>query len=187
MIGFLECFEEREEQRYLLTFIWPGLVEHDAEFAMQIALQEPLVDQSSSELGLEVDLIRSVAKTDVEQALSMLAQVRDGQTKVMAYSVAGSTLASSGEPDRAIELGLQLDESVQDDYFNFLVSDWAYKDPLGLFDSLESIPGQGVKSIAAMRLEMANRFHKVFSSEQLDQLKEYRSDVDQKRLESFQQ
>ena len=180
----LESVEDRKKRHYLLTFIWPGLVELDAEFAMQIALQDPLEDLSG-ELGVEIDVIRNVAQTDIDQALSLLPQVRDGRTKIVAYSVVGSTLAYSGESDRAIELGFQLDESIQEDYFNSLVSDWAYKDPLGLFKSMDHIPGQNVKSTAAKRLEMANRFHKVFSNEQLDQIKKYQSADDRKRLESF--
>lgn len=181
----LDGFEDSKKQRYLLSFVWPELVGKDLKFAMEIALQIPVEDESF-DIGVEVDLIRNVAQKDIDQALSLLPQVRDGQTKVEAYGVVGVALASSGETDRAIELGLQLEESIQESYFTSLVSDWAYKDPLGLFASLENIPGENIKSTAAMRLQMANRFHKVFSNEQLDKLKEYQSAVDQKRLESFQ-
>ncbi len=153
-------------RRRALTEVLRNLVHVDPTLAFQTALkQEPL---SKYGRGLEAMVIEQIARSDIDTAISLLSQVREGHTKLHAYIAAGRALVQNGGYDRALRLGQQLPNEDQSRYRHSVLWSWAESDPEGLLASLEELPSEDAKTQAAMGLIMSNFRHNALSGEQME-------------------
>ena len=148
----------------LLYNIVDELTAEDPDLAMQTALDQPL---SSSGFHLEAYVVARVARSNVDQAVEMLASVRE-MSKPFALSRVGYVLLRNQDSQRAIELGKKLTDTAQLVYYEYLLRDWVSEDFMGLFDSIDTLPTAKAQSIAAKLLESSNQKTKVLTEDQLD-------------------
>lgn len=158
----------KRPQRKLLTKVLRNLAIEDPNLAMQSALNDPIGRFGH---GLEPYVVSKVAQVNTEKAIAMLSSVRDGATKAASYRSVGRALAENGEFERAVELGSDLPDDQQSNYFSAVFSRWARSDPGRLFKSLEQLPSLAAKTQAAYNLLEANR-RGVFTDEERKNLQD---------------
>ena len=157
-------------QTEVLNTILRSLAAENPELALQTALDQPV---DSMGLGLEATVIAEVARADIERAMSMLAQVREGYTKSFSSIAVGKALVSNNDTDRALALGEQLTEESRDMYYNLVVNEWAYTDPKSLVARMEELPSTDAKYRAAMDLIRFNVGRNVLTKEQVSYVKRF--------------
>ena len=158
----------KRPQRKLLTKVLRNLAIEDPNLAMQSALNDPIGRFGH---GLEPYVVSKVAQVNTEKAIAMLSSVRDGATKAASYRSVGRALAENGEFERAVELGSDLPDDQQSNYFSAVFSRWARSDPGRLFKSLDQLPSLAAKTQAAYNLLEANR-RGVFTDEERNNLQD---------------
>ena len=168
-----EQYSNERSRHAILSIVLTKLALEDPELALQSALNEP---PGRFGRGLEVDVIQTVARFDLDQAIAMLEQVRDGPSKHSAYAHVGRALVSKGEYDRAIRLGQKLSDVGRAAYYSTVISQWAFAEPEYLFDSLDRLPSEELKTQAAMNLLLANNRTDALSPEQVEGLSDYVGD-----------
>ena len=181
-----EQFSSASLERLVLSTVLSRLAEENAGLALQTALDQPL---DLMGLGLEATVIEAMARTDLERAISVLSQVREGWTQSSSYVAVGKALVRNNEIDRAIELAQQLPEENRDLYYNLVVNEWAYSDPKSLVSELENLPSQEAKFTAAMDLTRINVGTNVLTQDQMSFVrrflpKDYNSDTGRRGAES---
>ncbi|MXW53098.1 MAG: hypothetical protein F4X44_02885 [Gammaproteobacteria bacterium] len=172
----LEWVLELDDSHRQELFLWliHDLVLEDQELAFETALSLPI---DADREGHEASVVVKIAEFDVEDAISMLVRVRNHvPTKLRAYSSVAQVLIRRGEADRAIELGRELSASIQEDYYLNLVDRWAYWDRVGLFESLDALPSEDLRTEAANQLLWHGFFfrdtpHRYFSEQQIEKIK----------------
>ncbi|MXW53094.1 MAG: hypothetical protein F4X44_02865 [Gammaproteobacteria bacterium] len=157
-------FTNESTRRRALSKVLRNLVDVDPALALQTALKQPL---SKYGHGLEAMVIEQLARTDLERAIAMLSQVRDGSTKLHAFISAGRSLVQNGGYDRALRLGEQLPDDDQSRYRNSVMWQWADADPEALYASLDEFSAQEEKNQAAAALMMSNFRNNFLSEEQM--------------------
>ncbi|MCY3883685.1 MAG: hypothetical protein OXG24_02090 [Gammaproteobacteria bacterium] len=163
----------------LLSIVLRHFVEEDSQNALQIALSYPVEKHRH---GLEADVIGTVAERDLDEAVEMLGHVREGHTKMYAYTSVGHKLIQEGSFERARRLGNQLTDSEQSRYYASMVFSWFLKDPVSLVDSLHLLPSEEIRSQAALTVSSLNENHQTLSKKQLDSVREFLSEEDLSRL-----
>lgn len=177
-----------EHRLQLLQAINVMLVQEDPEFAFTVARSQPFAESESNtpvfgEYGMEAEVIGFLADTDVDAAIELLAQVRTGITKVLAFQSVAASLVEVGEIDRAFALFQKVPESERIQFHRAWVSAWARNDPEGLLDSMDRFASRQVKSRAAMGIVAANSFLKTMSDERIEEAKKYLVEEDARALE----
>ncbi len=165
-----EEFSSAAFERQILHTVLRNLATENPELALQTALDQP-VDVIG--LGLEATVIDAVARIDIERALSMLAQVREGYTKSFTAVGVGKALVRNNETDRALDLAQQLPEEDRDSYYNLIVNEWAYSDPKSLAGMLDKLPTSEAKYHAAMDLNRLNVGTNVLTKEQMSFVRDH--------------
>ena len=165
-------------QYELLSLVFRNLAAEDPQLAMELALKQPI---EGHHRGLEAAIIARLVEIDLQRALAMLSQVRQGRTQLAAYTSVGSSLVRNAEPGRALKLANQLEPEWRDSYYDSIMSAWASSDPEGLLGILNDLPSNAIKSKAAVSLARQNRFREVLTSEQLAYAKSYMTEEDAKR------
>ncbi|MYD80934.1 MAG: hypothetical protein F4X44_10020 [Gammaproteobacteria bacterium] len=148
-------FSDPKLQWEVLSIVLRELAYNDLELAMQTALNQPL---PSSGDGLESIVIDELVNTDVDKAIEMLSEVRDGRTKILAFTSTAKALVHIGEFDQAIELHEQLPESRRSNYFSELFGEWTNTDPASLVAMLDELPSEQLKKNAATQLIISPPF-----------------------------
>lgn len=151
-------------KRRALTEVLRNLVDVDPTLAFQTALKQPMTKYGR---GMEAMVVQQLARTDIDRAISLLSQVRDGNTKLHAYIAAGRALVQNGGYDRALSLGQQLPNEDQSRYRHSVMWSWAESDPEELFASLDGLPSDEAKTQAALGLMMSNFRTNALSGEQM--------------------
>ena len=175
----LATVEDSSQQKHLLDLVWQELVQIEPEAAFQSAQNIAITGATP---GLEADVIRSLARHDIEKAKSMLPLVRDGMTKAQAYSEVGVELVMRNKSSEAVQLGEQLQGSEKEGFLKNLVARWAYLNPNELASVLEEISSADAQSAGAMWLIMAHRRLNALSEEELEDVKSYLNKTDATRL-----
>ena len=152
----------------VLTTVLGKLAQEDPKFALHTALTQP-IDENM--IGLELAVISEVATSDLELAVEMLYQVRDGLTKKFSYIEVGKALVRNNETNRALSLALEVQDDEQGTYYNHIVHQWARTNPKSLVAYLENLPSIGVKNQAAMSLESAGR--NILSETQMEYVRNF--------------
>lgn len=157
----------------VLSIVLRELADKDPELALQTALSQPLYESVFGiGNGLEEVVIEQVAKHDLNRAISMLQQVREGDTRVEAYKSIARELVLNAEYDRALELGQQLTEDERKDYLNTVFALWAQEEPIAMLEALNtSITDPDLKAKGAATLLTQNLVNtNVFDESQVAQL-----------------
>ena len=169
-----------EYRQNLLRSVLPTLAVDSPQLAFDTALAQPL---EGDKPGLEVAVISVVAPRNLDLALEMLPQVREGTSKRNAYLGMGSMMVAEGSPMRAVELSQQLPESDRETYFLMTMATWSQSDPEGLLGTIDRLPSPAAKSKAAAILTLQNKFEKKLTEEQIEQASKFLSEKDAKSLE----
>lgn len=167
-------------QNRLLEVVLNELTRVDPQLAMETALQQPI---SGDQRGLESVVIARLANIDMQKAIEMLSQVRDGQTKSAAYAAVGSALARNGDIDKALKLASSLSDRTQTYYYQSVVSAWGRRDPQDLLASMDRLPSPQVKSRAAMTMLFNSRWQRDLTEEQLDYARSFLTEQDARTME----
>lgn len=157
----------------VLTMILGKMAREDPNFALQTALSQPI---DNALLGLEVAVIGEVAAIDLELAVGMLSQVRDGLTKFFSYSTIGKFLARDNDIDRIHSLALGLPEGEREAYYNQVVQQWAASQPESLVAQLDNLPSIDNKYQASMNLVRRNVGTNVLSKSQMEYVRSFLPD-----------
>ncbi|MCY3883865.1 MAG: hypothetical protein OXG24_03005 [Gammaproteobacteria bacterium] len=162
------------------------LIRVDPNLAMSTALAQPVrkvthwrYGEIGMEVGMELRVIASLSFTDMDQAIELLPRVREGLTRLKAYSQVGASLVHKGSTEEALDMVQQVPESQRIEYYTAVATQWATSDPEGLLNSMNRFPSNEVKSKAAMVLVKENRL----TSEQTVEAKKFLLVADSKALD----
>ncbi len=174
----------------LISTILTTIASKDPQKAFDVALKLPLNEDGQ---GLEARVLTTMAYTNVDKALELLPKVRIGATQKTAYMGVGNGLAMQGRITEAIELGKDLSEEDQLNYYTTvgamslsgsLVSGLTGNEPeKDVFETLDSIPHHGARSKVAMQAIIMNQLRDSYSDDEIASLKEYVSEEDMDELE----
>ncbi len=145
--------------------------------ALAIALEQPVFKDRPPP---EYQIIWEMSwYGDVENTVAMLARVRPhprNESRSYAFSMVGNAFLRNDLPSEALKLALQLSEGERSEYYRNLTYEWAYLNPLQLFEQLEQLPDAQVKSMFAAALVRANDNKPALTNEQIDKVKTYIQD-----------
>ena len=158
--------------------------------AFDIARELPLNEDG---VGLEASVISIMAYTNVDKALELLPRVRAGTTQRTAYMGIGGSLAMQGRINEAIELGNDLSDEDQLNYYtsvgtmslsNSLLSGFTGNEPeIDVFETIDSIPNKAARSKVAVQAILMDHVTDSYSDEEIESLREYVSEEDMEELE----
>ena len=174
--------ETTDRQRYsLIRILTRELVSIDARRAFEIARKEPA---PNSRTGLEADVISSIIALDeLELAMELLDNVREGRTRVQASASVAYQLINRGNTEQALKIGLDLPESEQEAYFPNIAYRWSSVDPQGLLDTIQLLPTSVIRSRVASRLLDSSNKQK-FTESQLEILNRYLTEEDRAKIDN---
>lgn len=170
------------------------LAREDPQKAFDIAREMPIDEIDGNGVGLEASVISSLAYTNIDKALELLPDVREGKTQTTAYMGIGSGLAMNGRVAEAIELGKTLSEEDQLSYYTSVGTMSLTGGLLGgltgkeaqesdVFETIDSIPHKGAQSQVAMQAIVMDKLNSSYSEEELERLQNYVSEEDREDLE----
>lgn len=170
------------------------LAREDPQKAFDIAREMPIDEIGGNGVGLEASVISSLAYTNIDKALELLPDVREGKTQTTAYMGIGSGLAMNGRVAEAIELGKTLSEEDQLSYYTSVGTMSLTGGLLGgltgseaqesdVFETIDSIPHKGAQSKVAMQAIVMDKLNSSYSEEELERLQNYVSEEDREDLE----
>ena len=173
----------------LLYSIMHMLIEADPQLAMSTALAQPIEESNSgtgiyrAELGMEFTVISMLAYSDLEKAIELLPQVREGPTRLRAFEAVAQSLLRNGEIDEAFGIAQQVPDSDREHFYLALTTVWAGADPVGMLNSMDRFPSEDAMSRAALLLVMSNSTTKSLSDEQVEEAKKYISEEHARALQ----
>ena len=167
-----------------------SLASRNPQRAFDVALETPIDEDG---VGLEASVLATMAYTDIDKALELLPKVRPGATQKTAYTGVGSGLAMQGRIAEAIELGNDLADEDQLNYYTTvgtmsltgsMVSGLTGNEPeQDVFETLDSIPHEEARSKIAVQAIVLDQMRDSYSDEQIESLKKYVSEEDLEELE----
>ena len=157
----------------VLTMLLGKLARVDPRMALQTALSQPI---DNSQIGLELSVIGEVAATDHNLAYKMLSQVRGGLTRKYSYQEVGKALIRNNEPNRALNLALDLPTNERRSYYNQIVHQWARSQPKSLIAHLENLPSIDARIQAATSLMHRNTGRNTLTETQMDYVRNFLPD-----------
>ena len=116
--------------------------------ALQMAKTLP---SDESGIGPEAHIVAKLASEDMEVAIALLPDVREGPTKLSAYIAIGNNLLEH-EPKQAFELELELSDTQKTTYFGMIVGHWFLLDSELAYESIRTLPTAAAKSKAAQQV-----------------------------------
>ena len=161
--------ETEPVREQLVATVLSVMVDSDPKRAVQIAKEQPIA--KGRELGLEAQLVSALAFRDVDTAIDLLPEVRDGKTKSAVYRSVGVSLVANGEPQKALSLVQQLPDTAKARFYRSIAYEWAKFDPPAVLTALEEFPTAEIRSEVAREL---SRLHtQNFSDSEMEALKQY--------------
>ena len=182
----------------LTSQIISSLALKNPQKAFDVALEMPIDETDGSGVGLEASVIASLAYTNIDKALELLPNVREGKTQTSAYMGIGSGLAMNGRVSEAIELGKDLSEEDQLSYYTSVgtmsLSSGLFGGLMGgltgeeaqetdVFNTIDSIPLKEAQSQVAMQAIIMDKMNSSYSEEEIERLQNYVSEEDREDLE----
>lgn len=148
-----------------------GLARSDPQQAMKVALAQPVNEDG---IGPEAEVINSITFEDMDTAVSLLSQVRDGKTKLEAYEsvIMHLTPPLSNETDRAMDLFVDLSNGQDVPSRSTLFIILVHGEPRALFDVLERFEDMDFRRRVASSLLRSHEGDDVFTEEQISVLQE---------------
>jgi len=154
----------------------------DPDRAFELATAHPF----SPGVGfpLELVVINTVAfNGDIDVAKKLLTRVKETEPHIV-YSTVGEAMVVQGLYNEAVELGRDLSEENQWSYYSSVMSTWASEKPTVLYESLEDLPTNSIKSTAAYHLIWRNTYEPVLSDEQIANAKTLLSPREKAQIEA---
>ena len=180
----------QEFRHELINSMIYRLVEVDPELAMTTALAQPIEESEDGHglfgpkgMGMETNVIMTLAFSDLEKAVELFPQVREGATKTYAFHILSGSLVSEGEVDQALAMAEQVPDSDRQSCYLALATAWAATDPEGMLNSMDRLPSKEVKSRASMVLVHTNRFKRELTDEQVEEARKFLTREDAMALE----
>lgn len=172
----IQNYAREDPQRLmLLREVLSYLTREDPARAFELALQHPDPDSIS---GLEYEVISELSQLgDIELAVKFLPRVHEN-SKRRSYGAVGAALVRELRTDDALELGEDLDETNQTSYYYRVMLEWSRANPKNLFETLENLPSDALKSIAADQLIRRNRTQPVLTVDQIEHARTFVSSDD---------
>lgn len=165
------------------------LVDTDPNRAFNVAVKQQMFEErhlgfGRYQLGLEAEVIKHLTRPrqDIELAVELLPRVREGKTQTEAYTSVGKFFIKEGNTKRAINLGLQLSNANQSDYYRILSEHWANIDSGGLVDSIQDFPTDEIRRIVVSNLLSSTWYRNNFTTIEQDQLKQFMTGSDTPNL-----
>jgi hypothetical protein len=184
----LEWTLNNPEIEDLKTTVLPSILHQvankDPQTAFDIARQQPLGENG---VGLEGQVLSNIALRDIDKALALLSQVREGLTLNYATSSIGRAMLRIGEVANVWGLAQELPESQRQDYYQTIVDSWAARDGTELYKSIDGLPSDEIKSYAALKLISFNGWSRYMDKEEVNDVRTYLSDKDSEKVETFTQ
>lgn len=160
-------------RRFLLNNSLYRIAAENPELAMDAALAQPIAE---GEMGLEGEVIGTVAIYDLDRAIELLSQVRKGPGAVVGFRGVTAALIRNGDVDKAVELVNQIPDPTRSDSYTGLFQAWAALDPSGLLKFMDRLPSKELKSKAARRLVKTKRLGGNLTDEQIEQVRKFLPD-----------
>ena len=166
----------------LLSSIMHRLVKVDPDLAMRTALDQPIEENVRGfgmfgvGVGMETNVISSLAFSDMDKAIELLPLVREGRTSYFAFQIVASSLVSNDEIDKAFDTAQQFPDRLRKNYYSALATAWAGRDPKGLFNSIDRFPSKDAKSRVALLLVTRDQISSGLTDEQVDEARKYLTD-----------
>ena len=169
-----------------LSSVFRRWSDSDPVKAFEMALQSPLQEGKT---GAEASVVLWLAHENVDGAIELLPQVREGETKADAYRSVSRQLEEQDRITEAIQLGKDLPEHDREKYNQSLARKIGWRTS---FDHLEvgirQLPTQELQSEAARSALSHSMMSNYLMSndlteKQIDQLKEYLTDDDKQQIE----
>ncbi|MCY3540461.1 MAG: hypothetical protein OXH31_00920 [Gammaproteobacteria bacterium] len=159
---WLTSSAEIEEFRiFLLRSFFEKMTTEDADRAFDLALSLPIGEDE--DVGLEAIVIEHLINFDTDRALLLLSRVRPGNTQLATYESVAGILLIRYQIDKAIELGKQLPENLQAQYYDKIaVSIATGVSPTKILEVLPDIPVEKARSRVA---EFVLLFHSAADEE----------------------
>lgn len=176
--------EVEDLQTTLLPSILYQVASKDPQIAFDIARQQSLGENG---VGLEGQVLSNIALIDIDKALALLAQVREGPTLSYAVSSVGRALLRIDDVDEAWGLAQKLPESQRQDYYQTIVDSWAASDGTELYESIDSLPSDEIKSYAALMLISFNKWSRYLDKDEVNDVRTYLNEQDTEKVETFTQ
>ncbi|MXW52529.1 MAG: hypothetical protein F4X44_09080 [Gammaproteobacteria bacterium] len=171
----------------LLSSIMDDLAKYDPELAMSTALDQPIDENGTGfgalSMGLEFDVISTLASWNLDKAIELLPQVRDGPTKIFATTRVAYSLIENDEIETAFDMAQQVPDTDRESFYLGLFTQWVLTDPVAALDSIDRFPSDEARSQMALMLIANDRYQKSLSDEQVEKAKKYLSDEQAKALE----
>ncbi len=167
---------------YLMSDVLAKLVQSNPQEAFSIAVSQPPLPYGE---GIEVRLIREFTRFDLETAIDLLPQVREEFRQSVYYHMS-YTFAERGQSRRALELVDNLPESEQELYYDRVLSSWARYGTEDLFQEIENLSSEDLKSLAAYHLARFHGSTPVLTKERLDHAKTLMKERELERLKQWQ-
>ncbi len=160
----------REE---LTVAAFQGLAESDPQAALELALAQPTNEEG---IGPEAGVIESLTFRDMDTAVAMLSQVREGKTKISAYESVILIMASiRKDSDQAVDLFIQLSTEEEIPRNAFVTTQVVLFAPRALFDGLERLESMDLRRRVARSLLSFHGESDFFSDEQIAVLEEVKN------------
>ena len=174
-----------DEHRYqwaraLITYL--GDSNPRRAFVLALETELPRDDIFSGYVGLEANVISNLVYQNLELATELLPKVREGNTKLSAFNHVGGRYIVQGNHKKAFDLGAQLADEQQEEYFQHVCASWASRNTEEFVASFKTIPTEELRSSVARHV--IEHMSGNFTDSQLNVLKLHLSDSDRQTLEN---
>ncbi|MXW52812.1 MAG: hypothetical protein F4Z66_02275 [Gammaproteobacteria bacterium] len=146
-----------------------SVVSLNPQLAVRKALDLPTDNEG---VGPEGSAFRILASSDLDLAISLLPQARNGPTRLAAYdAVINNLLDEHSDFRKAMDLFVEVANEEPISGFNSALHSLVWDTPLQLFESLDEIPTDHLKKRVAGDL-LVHESKGLFSDDQLTRLRE---------------
>ena len=170
----LENFEKGSEtQSSILRYNIRELTEFDPDQALAVAIEYRDPRRVDSQFSLPNMVIGAVAgQGDFETARRLLGQLGEPKNPLAYYEI-GAKLVSVGRIDEAIELGNELPETLQVQYYDQLALRWVWIDADDFLDRFSTFSNERVQSAMANTVLSIRSRRNLLSPEEIAYLEEF--------------
>ena len=155
----------------VLDSVIENLARKDPEEAIRFALEQPPREYDG--VGWEDSVVWNIAHTDIDAAVALTDRARDEKTRASMYRSIGQVLINQAQFERAMDWAENLKEEKRGEYLERVVSSWVWGNPEQLYASMDDLPSDRLREVAAEWLIDTNVHQKAFSEEQIEQLRKY--------------
>ncbi|MYD79619.1 MAG: hypothetical protein F4X44_03290 [Gammaproteobacteria bacterium] len=171
--GVLEWIGNDELVSDLQSSLYESVITSVVSLNPQLAVRKALDLPTDNEgVGPEGSAFRILASSDLDLAISLLPQARNGPTRLAAYdAVINNLLDEHSDFRKAMDLFVEVANEEPISGFNSALHSLVWDTPLQLFESLDEIPTDHLKKRVAGDL-LVHESKGLFSDDQLTRLRE---------------